>query len=63
MKEIIIKKQKEFIEKHEIKGTTVQRKAYINKQGVLVEEWDIPAKLSEIPFEEIVKKFKKVRRE
>jgi len=63
MTEVIIKKGKEFIEKHSIKGLDVKRKAFINKQGILVEEWDIPADLSDIPFEEIVKKFKKVRRE
>jgi len=58
----IIDKKKIDIEKHDIKGKTVQRKAYINKHGVLVEEWDIPADLDDIPFEEIVKKFKRVKR-
>lgn len=62
MSEKIISKGKINIEKHTIKTKTIQRKAYINKQGILVEEWDIPAELTDIPFEEIAKKFKKVRR-
>jgi len=63
MSEVIIKKGKEYIEKRDISGKTVKRKAFINKDGILVEEWDIPADLSKIPFEEIAKKFKKVKRE
>jgi len=63
MTEVIIKKGKEHLEKRLISGKTVKRKAFINKDGILVEEWDIPAELSEVPFVEIAKKFKKVRRE
>jgi len=63
MTEVIIKKGKEYLEKRLIKSKTVKRKAFINKNGILVEEWDIPAELDKIPFEEIVKKFKKVKRE
>ena len=52
------------IEKHTIKGKIVQRKVYRDKDNsaVIVEEWDIPAELEDIPFTEIVKKFKRVRR-
>jgi len=60
--EKIIKKGEVFTEKHTIKGKIVQRKAYINENGVLVDEWDIPADLEDVPTEEIVKKFKKVIR-
>jgi len=62
MNEKIIENDEIFEEKHTIKGKIVKRKAFINKQGILVEEWDIPAELSDIPFQEIVKKFKKVKR-
>lgn len=62
MTEVIIQKGKEYTEKQTISGKTVKRKVFINEHGILVEHWDIPAELDEIPFEEIVKKFKKVKR-
>jgi len=62
MTEVIVEKGKEYLEKRVISGKTVKRKAFINENGILIEEWDIPGELSEIPFEEIVKKFKKVKR-
>jgi len=62
MTEQIVEKGKEYVEEHQIKGIKVRRKAYINEYGVLVQEWDIPADLDNVPFEEIAKKFRRVRR-
>jgi len=59
---VIISKDLVYEEKHSISGKTVKRKAYINKYGILIEEWDIPAELSDIPFEEIRKRFKRVEK-
>jgi len=56
---VLIKKGKEYIEKHTIKDKTVKRRAYINKNGVLVEEWDIPAGINP---DEVIKYFKKVKK-
>jgi len=59
VKEIKIKKGQVLVEKQKINDLIVQRKAYINENGALVEEWDIPGQLK-VPFETIIKKFRRV---
>ena len=59
MTEVIVEKGKEYLEKRVISGKTVKRKAFINENGILIEEWDIPAGINP---DEVIKYFKKVKK-